>query len=233
MIKAQNPDVVTLDVEMPHMDGLEFLEKLMRKRPIPVVMVSTRTEKGSDAALRDLELIVVDFVSKPKIDVAKGMMGYAEEITSKTRIAAKAKVKQVAPTASEGKPSTMLPLLASCVASTTKLIIVGASTGGTEAPKELPPNTPGILIARHMPEAFAKSFANRLNRLCKIEHCDAQGGERFLPDHAFVAPGHSRLLLKRSGANYMVELSQSERVNRHWPSVDVLFDSPPGWRVRT
>ena len=231
MIRALNPDVLTLDVEMPKMDGLDFLEKLMRLRPMPVVMVSTLTERGSEITFRALELGAVDFVAKPKIDIASGLKQYTQEITDKIRVAMAARVKRYVTTAIPPKHNAdaVLPAVANRAASTEKLIIVGASTGGTEAIKDflirLPPDCPGILIAQHMPEAFTKSFADRLNGLCKISVKEAQSGERVLPGHAFIAPGHSHLLLKRSGANYMTELSQGEPVNRHRPSVDVLFRS--------
>lgn len=232
MIRELNPDVLTLDVEMPRMDGLDFLEKLMRLRPMPVVMVSTLTEKGSEVTFRALELGAVDYVEKPKIDIAAGLKQYGDQIASKIRIAMSARIltrcfpKAVSKCASA---DVVLPVVANRVASTEKLIIVGASTGGTEAIKEflihLPPDCPGILIAQHMPEAFTKSFADRLNKLCKITVAEAQGGERVLPGHAFIAPGHSHLLLKRSGANYVTELNHGELVSRHRPSVDVLFRS--------
>ncbi len=228
MIRSLNPDVITLDVEMPKMDGLDFLEKLMRLRPMPVVMVSTLTEKGSETALRALELGAVDFVAKPKIDIVNGLQEYAQEITDKIRAAASARLRRIAP---DARPAGRvdLPALANRGLSTEKLIIVGASTGGTEAIKEflihLPPDSPGILITQHMPEGFTRSFAERLNQLCRITVTEAAHGERILPGHAFVAPGHSHLLLKRSGSNYMTELSQSPLVNRHRPSVEVLFRS--------
>lgn len=231
MIRQLNPDVLTLDVEMPKMDGLDFLEKLMRLRPMPVVMVSTLTEKSSDVTLRALELGAVDFVAKPKIDIASGLKEYGSEIANKIRIAKSARLKRnVSPLATKSATAdAVLPSIANRIASTEKLIIVGASTGGTEAIKEflirMPPDSPGILVTQHMPEGFTKSFANRLNSLCKISVVEAQGGERVLPGHAFIAPGHSHLLLKRSGANYMTELNQGELVSRHRPSVDVLFRS--------
>lgn len=231
MIRELNPDVLTLDVEMPKMDGLDFLERLMRLRPMPVVMVSTLTEKGSDITFRALELGAVDFIAKPKIDIASGLKDYGDEIADKIRIAKSARIKQHV-SSSVTKSSTadaVLPSISNRVASTEKLIIVGASTGGTEAIKDflinLPPDCPGILITQHMPEAFTKSFADRLNKLCRISVVEAQGGERVLPGHAFLAPGHSHLLLKRSGANYMTELNQGDLVSRHRPSVDVLFRS--------
>ena len=231
MIRELTPDVLTLDVEMPKMDGLDFLEKLMRLRPMPVVMVSTLTERGSEVTFRALELGAVDFIAKPKIDIAAGMQEYGREIADKIRAAMLASLKRriPAPVVPKHSADVVLPSIANRIASTEKLIIVGASTGGTEAIKEflvhLPPDSPGILIAQHMPEAFTKSFADRLNSLCKITVKEAGNGERVLPGHAFVAPGHSHLLLKRSGANYMTELSQAEPVNRHRPSVDVLFRS--------
>ena len=232
MIKALNPDVLTLDVEMPKMDGLDFLERLMRLRPMPVLMVSTLTERGSDITFRALELGAVDFVSKPKLDIARGMEEYAIEITDKIRATAQAHVrKPVAEPVVREKFSAdaILPAIAGRYASTEKLIIIGASTGGTEAIKEiltkLPADAPGVLVAQHMPEHFTKSFADRLNTLCKISVKEAGDNERILPGHAYIAPGHSHLLIKRSGANYMTKLDQGELVNRHRPSVDVLFRS--------
>lgn len=231
MIRELNPDVLTLDVEMPKMDGIDFLEKLMRLRPTPVVMVSTLTEKGSDITFRALELGAVDFVSKPKIDIATGLKEYGNEIANKIRIAKSARLKRLAVVSANisATADAVLPAMSNRIASTEKLIIVGASTGGTEAIKDflvrMPPDSPGILITQHMPEGFTKSFANRLNNLCKISVVEARGGERVLPGHAFIAPGHSHLLLKRSGANYMTELNQGEPVSRHRPSVDVLFRS--------
>jgi len=229
MIKSLNPDVLTLDVEMPEMDGLTFLEKLMRLRPMPVLMISSLTEKGSEAALRALELGAVDFLAKPKLGISEGMREYADDIAEKIRAAFMAKArlsKQIAPTNSSRET---LPALGNRITSTEKIIILGASTGGTEAIREflirMPADAPGILIAQHMPEAFTKSFAERLDSLCKIKVSEAQGNERVLPGHAFIAPGHSHLMLKRSGANYMTELSQSAPVNHHRPSVEVLFRS--------
>lgn len=229
MIRRLNPDVLTLDIEMPKMDGLEFLEKLMRLRPMPVIMISTLTEKSAEATMEALALGAVDFVSKPKVDVANELQQYREEIARKIRMAASAQVKKTIHPSRDANQVTPSALGMNRLYSTERLIIVGSSTGGTEALKDflinLPPDTPGILIAQHMPESFTKSFANRLDNLCKISVKEAQGGERVLPGHAFVAPGHSHLLLKRSGANYVTELSQSEPVNRHRPSVDVLFRS--------
>ena len=229
MIKTLNPDVLTLDVEMPEMDGLTFLEKLMRLRPLPVLMISSLTERGSEAALRALELGAVDFLPKPKLGIGEGMREYADEIAEKIRAAYQSRSRLARKFAPATSPGVALPDLGNRITSTEKIIILGASTGGTEAIKEflirLPADAPGILIAQHMPESFTKSFAARLDSLCKIKVVEAQGNERVLPGHAFIAPGHSHLLLKRSGANYMTELSQAEPVNHHRPSVEVLFRS--------
>ncbi|MFD1121270.1 chemotaxis response regulator protein-glutamate methylesterase [Methylophilus flavus] len=230
MIKQLNPDVLTLDVEMPRMDGLDFLEKLMRLRPMPVLMVSTLTEKGSEITLRALELGATDFVTKPKMGISQGMQQYADEITDKIRTAAKAKVstlQHIAKASAAGgqvQNAIRNPLISS-----EKLLIIGASTGGTEAIKaflmQMPSDCPGVLITQHMPAGFTKSFAARLDSLCKISVKEAVDGERILPGHAYIAPGDKHLLLARSGANYVTRLSDSEPVNRHKPSVDVLFDS--------
>ena len=231
LIKQTNPDVLTLDVEMPKMDGLEFLEKLMRLRPMPVVMVSTLTEWGSDITMRALELGAVDFVTKPKISIQSGMLEYTDLIADKVRIAARARIKpRPLPGAVPGHAGGIeLAPVRNPFTSSEKLIIIGASTGGTEAIKDfliqLPSDCPGILITQHMPEGFTRSFANRLDKLCKISVKEAEGGERVLPGHAYLAPGHSHLLLVRSGANYMTKLDQGPPVNRHRPSVDVLFSS--------
>lgn len=231
MIQTLNPDVITLDVEMPRMDSLDFLEKLMHLRPMPVVIITTLTEKGSDITCRALELGAVDFVSKPKLDTSRSLQEYSDEIADKIRAAAKARLRK-APAMTVQKSLTadaILPSLSNHIASTEKLIIVGASTGGTEAIKDflikLPPDCPGIAITQHMPETFTKSFAQRLDTLCKISVKEAENGDRILPGHAFIAPGHSHLMVKRSGANYICELSDGPPVNRHRPSVDVLFRS--------
>jgi two-component system chemotaxis response regulator CheB len=227
LIKRTNPDVLTLDVEMPKMDGLDFLEKLMRLRPMPVLMVSSLTERGSEITMRALELGAVDFVTKPKLSIQTGMREYADMICDKIRGAARARIRQRSLHAAG--PAPVLPALRSPLTSSEKLIIIGASTGGTEAIREflmqMPSDCPGILITQHMPEGFTTSFAKRLDSLCKISVVEAAGNERVLPGHAYIAPGHSHLMLARSGANYMTRIEQSEPVNRHRPSVDVLFRS--------
>jgi len=227
LIKQTNPDVLTLDVEMPKMDGLDFLEKLMRLRPMPVLMVSSLTERGSEITLRALELGAVDFVTKPKLSIQSGMREYTELIADKIRAAARARItpRTVAPARVAGA----LPQIRNPMTSSEKLIIIGASTGGTEAIREflmqMPSDCPGILIAQHMPEGFTTSFARRLDALCKISVREAAGDERVLPGHAYIAPGHSHLMLARSGANYVTRIDQADPVNRHRPSVDVLFRS--------
>ncbi|HBZ06359.1 MULTISPECIES: protein-glutamate methylesterase/protein-glutamine glutaminase [Massilia] len=227
LIKKHNPDVLTLDVEMPKMDGLDFLEKLMRLRPMPVLMVSSLTERGSEITMRALELGAVDFVTKPKISIQTGMREYTELITDKIRAAARARVR--ARSVHQAPAPSTLQALRSPLISSEKLIIIGASTGGTEAIREflmqMPSDCPGILIAQHMPEGFTSSFARRLDSLCRISVTEAAGNERILPGHAYIAPGHSHLLLTRSGANYMTRIEQTDPVNRHRPSVDVLFRS--------
>ncbi|SDV46635.1 protein-glutamate methylesterase/protein-glutamine glutaminase [Chitinasiproducens palmae] len=241
LIKQHNPDVLTLDVEMPRMDGLDFLEKLMRLRPMPVVMVSSLTERGSEITLRALELGAVDFVSKPRVGIRDGMLEYAATIADKVRAAARARLRLpphgVVPhvagagAAASAVPSAarLAPMIGDRLVSTEKLLIVGASTGGTEAIRELlvplPPDAPGVLITQHMPPGFTRSFAKRLDSLCRISVKEAEHGERVLPGHAYIAPGDRHLRLARSGANYIAVLDDGEPVNRHRPSVDVLFQS--------
>lgn len=231
LVKQHNPDVMTLDVEMPRMDGLEFLEKLMRLRPMPVLMVSSLTERGSEAALRALELGAIDFVTKPRLGIRDGLLSYTDLIAGKIRIAAAARLLPTKRPAQGGGAAAVVdaPMLRSPLLSTEKLIIIGASTGGTEAIREvlqpLPPDSPGILIAQHMPAGFTHSFAQRLNGLCRIAVSEAVHGERILPGHAYIAPGGFHLSLTRSGANYVAHVDQEAPVNRHRPSIDVLFDS--------
>ena len=227
MIRNLNPDVLTLDVEMPRMDGIDFLDRLMRLRPMPVVMVSTMTQQGAEVTLRALELGAVDFVAKPKLDISRGMEASAGELIEKVRLAASARVRKLVAPAAAGKSAPLQAL--GSRASTEKLIIIGASTGGTEAIKEvllpLPPDAPGIVITQHMPPGFTKSFAQRLDSLCRIGVKEAVDGERILPGHAYIAPGDYHLLVRKSGANYVTALSDAAPVNRHRPSVEVLFRS--------
>jgi len=232
MIRELNPDVITLDVEMPRMDGIDFLAKLMRLRPMPVVMVSTLTERGADVTLRALELGAIDFVAKPKIGVADGLQQLAADITDKLRIAAKARVCRPAlqdAAAAGGAPSSSAPIAALGRMSTEKLIFIGASTGGTEATKQvlmgLPHDAPAVMITQHMPPGFTRSYAARLDSLCRIRVNEATDGERVLPGHAYIAPGGLHLSVARSGSNYVARVSDGEPVNRHKPSVEALFVS--------
>ena len=237
MIRNLNPDVITLDIEMPRMDGIDFLGKLMRLRPMPVVMVSTLTERGADVTLRALELGAVDFVAKPKIGVADGLRQLGDDITEKIRTASKAQVRRLPPATAAAAATQVASGVQRAAAapaslgrlSTEKLIFIGASTGGTEATREvltrLPADSPGVMITQHMPPGFTKSYATRLNGLCRIRVSEAVDGERVLPGHAYIAPGGMHMSVERSGANYVVRVRDGEPVNRHKPSVEVLFQS--------
>ena len=231
MIRELDPDVITLDIEMPRMDGLDFLAKLMRLRPMPVVMVSTLTERGADVTLRALELGAIDFVAKPKIGVADGLKLLAADITAKIRVAATAKVHKsheaVGHHGSAAPAKAAAPVSALGRLSTEKIIFIGASTGGTEATKELlmglPADAPAVMITQHMPPGFTRNYATRLDGLCRISVKEASDGERVLPGHAYIAPGGLHLSVERSGANYVARVSDGDPVNRHKPSVEVLF----------
>ena len=233
MIRELNPDVITLDIEMPRMDGIDFLGRLMRLRPMPVVMVSTLTERGAEVTMRALELGAVDFVAKPKIGIADGLRLLAEDITEKVRIASKAHIRKLhpPPAAPPGSPAAAKPAATPSLGrlSTEKIIFIGASTGGTEATKEvlvhLPPDSPAVVITQHMPPGFTRSYAARLDGLCRIRVAEARDGERILPGHAYIAPGGFHLSVERSGANYIARVQDGEPVNRHRPSVEVLFKS--------
>ncbi|WP_298014670.1 chemotaxis response regulator protein-glutamate methylesterase [uncultured Aquabacterium sp.] len=248
MIRNLNPDVITLDVEMPRMDGIDFLSKLMRLRPMPVVMVSTLTERGAEVTLKALELGAIDFVAKPKIGVADGLRQLADDITDKVRIAAKARISRLPPTTAAAAAAVAHPAHAPSAEhraaaprpaaptssplgrlSTEKILFIGASTGGTEATKEvltsLPADFPAVMITQHMPPGFTRSYAARLDGLCRIRVKEATDGERVLPGHAYIAPGGLHLSVERSGANYIARVQDGEPVNRHKPSVEVLFKS--------
>ena len=244
MIREKNPDVITLDIEMPKMDGIDFLGRIMRLRPMPVLMISTLTERGAEVTMRALELGAVDFVSKPRVGVANGLTQLSNEIVEKIRIAATAHVhRMVKPAAAAAAPAgtdaagapaaAKTPVSSATLlgrVSTEKLIAIGASTGGTEAIKEvltqMPADAPAIVITQHMPPGFTTSFAARLNSLCQITVKEATHGERILPGHAYIAPGGKQFAISRSGANYVAVVDeQAPPVNRHKPSVEVLFKS--------
>ncbi len=240
-IKQLDPDVITLDVEMPRMDGITFLRNLMRLRPMPVVMVSSLTEKGADVTLDALALGAVDYLSKPKIDLAATFTDYRDELADKIRAAARASVKAldplrvpVRPSSAPGpahtadavlpRDSTLRPLR-----TTDRIIAIGASTGGTEAIKEvlirLPPDCPGVVITQHIPKAFSGPFARRMNDCSAVSVSEAEDGHQILAGHVYIAPGDRHLMVVRDGARYVCRLDDGVPVNRHKPSVDVLFRS--------
>lgn len=243
-IKTLKPDVMTLDVDMPHMGGLAFLEEVMRSKPMPVVMVSGLTEKDSETTLKALELGAVDFVSKPKVDPVGNIHKYTEEICEKIRGAAMSRARLIKPAARAATTSPSSPAGAQSASGgpdavggltlpervlQEKLVLIGASTGGTEAIREvlcrLPARMPGVLIVQHMPEMFTASFARRLDGLCSLHVKEAERGERVKPGTVYLAPGHSHLSVRRVPGGYQCELSQDSPVNRHRPSVEVLFNS--------
>lgn len=228
-IKSLAPDVLTLDVEMPRMDGLTFLEKLMRLRPTPVVMVSSLTEIGCDTTLRALELGAVDFVTKPRASVPGESAQFASDLVAKVRAAARARVRVRPAGAAPQVAKAPVASTGAMLRTTNKVVALGASTGGTDALMEvlgsMPADAPGIVIVQHMPERFTKSFAERLDGACRIRVKEAQDGDRVLTGHALIAPGGRQMELTRSGAVYGVRVFDGERVNRHRPSVDVLFES--------
>lgn len=239
LIREQDPDVITLDIEMPRMDGIDFLRRLMLLRPTPVVMISTLTERGAEVTLKALELGAVDFVAKPRLGVANGLQELSGQIVEKIRVAAAAKVSRLRadalPSASTSLVTGSAPIESARHPqplghlSSEKLIVIGASTGGTEAIKEvlinMPADSPAIAITQHMPAGFTASFAKRLDSLCQIVVKEASDRERLLPGHAYIAPGGKQFHIGRSGANYIAIVDDAPPVNRHKPSVEVLFRS--------
>lgn len=226
MIKRFDPHVITLDIEMPRLDGIEFLKKIMTLRPMPVVMISSLTQAGADATVRALEIGAVDFVAKPTHDLTAGLERMRTEIITKVKAAARANVHRVTPS-----DTRKIAALASrrSYSSTEKIIAIGASTGGVETLTEIlrvmPADSPAILVTQHMPAHFTTSFARRLNEICAIEVSEAMHGTRVLPGHAYIAPGDRHLELGRSGANYICIVQGTTPVTGHCPSVDVLFRS--------
>jgi two-component system, chemotaxis family, protein-glutamate methylesterase/glutaminase len=223
-IKELDPDVLTLEIEMPGMDGLTFLEKLMRGHPMPVVMVSSLTTEGADSTFRALSLGAVDYITKPRLDVSTGIIQHADKILARVKAAATATVH------AHALPSAQ-PVKTRNFGFTTidKMVAIGSSTGGTEALRDLlaplPADFPGIVIAQHMPPAFTRPFANRLNSLCQMEVKEAEDGDLILQGRALVAPGGYQTEVVARGNEYSVHVYNGERVNRHVPSVDVLFGS--------
>lgn len=228
LIKQLHPDVMTLDVEMPRMDGVTFLRNLMRLRPMPVLMVSSLTDEGADITLEALALGAVDFVSKPKLGLSDGLEAMADEIVAKVKMAARARLRS-----RPDAPAMTAPIIdkvrSVALRTTERVVAIGASTGGTEAIAEVlaafPPDAPATVIAQHIPEGFSRRFAERLDKLCAIVVREAKDGDPLLLGHAYVAPGNHHLRVVRSGARYLCRVDQEEPVNRHRPSVDVLFRS--------
>ena len=234
-IREEVPDVITLDVEMPRMDGITFLQKIMSQHPIPVVMCSSLTENGSETTFKAMEYGAVDIVQKPRLGVKQFLEESRIILCDAVKAAAKVKPRHIS-----SKPFHVAPKLTAdaviakstsraMVQTTEKLIIVGASTGGTEALREflmvLPEDAPGIVIVQHMPENFTRAFANRLDTLCRVSVKEAENDDTVIRGRALIAPGNKHTLLKRSGARYYVEVKDGPLVSRHRPSVDVLFRS--------
>jgi two-component system, chemotaxis family, protein-glutamate methylesterase/glutaminase len=234
-IKKLNPDVLTLDVEMPKMDGLTFLSNLMRLHPMPVVMVSSLTERGADITLDALAMGAVDFLPKPRLDIAATLQDYGDELIAKIKIAAGANVQALDSRRISKALTRSEPALSAArgerrpMRSTDRIVAIGASTGGTEAIKEvlcnMPPDSPGMLITQHIPPTFSASFARRMNEVSPLTVCEAQDGQQVLAGHVYIAPGDYHLRLVRNGARYVCKVDQEAPVNRHRPSVDVLFRS--------
>ena len=233
-IKRLAPDVITLDVEMPRMDGLAFLENLMRLHPLPVVMISSLTERGADTTLQALALGAVDFVSKPKLDVTRGLQGYADEIIEKVKTAARSRVRALvrAPVTAKvtlASPAAPIAPRPSQFRTTDRLIAIGASAGGTEALRVvlegLPADAPAVVMTQHLPATFSTAFAERLDRHSAMAVREASDGEAVLPGHAYLPPGGKHLRVIRDGARWRCRIDDGPPVNRHKPAVDVLFQS--------
>lgn len=233
-IKKQVPDVITLDVEMPRMDGLTFLKKIMTQHPIPVVMVSSLTESGSETAMRAMEYGAVDIIEKPKVGTKLFLQESTIRICDTVKAAANARIKRIqiktqVPPKYSADAMLAKPNVKAMLKTTEKIVVVGASTGGTEALRvfleSMPMDSPAMAIVQHMPEKFTRAFARRLNDLCQVTVKEAEDGDRLNRGHVLIAPGNNHMMVKRSGAQYYVEVKKGPLVNRHRPSVDVLFRS--------
>ncbi|WP_374493109.1 chemotaxis response regulator protein-glutamate methylesterase [Zoogloea sp.] len=236
-MKACWPDVIVLDVEMPRMDGITFLRKIMAERPTPVVICSTLTEKGSETALQALSAGAVCVVSKPKMGLKQFLIDSSDDLVSAVKVAARAKVRRLmaagqsipAPTAPKLSADAILPSGTAMAQTTETVVAIGTSTGGTQALeavlRALPRVSPGIVVVQHMPEKFTGAFAQRLDTVCEVEVREARHGDRVVPGRVLIAPGGRHMLLKRSGAQYVVDVVDGPPVSRHRPSVDVLFRS--------
>jgi two-component system chemotaxis response regulator CheB len=241
-IKELDPDVLTLDVQLPRMDGVTFLKNIMRLRPMPVVMISTLTEEGADTTLRALELGAVDFITKPRADISRGLRVHGIEIVAKVRAAARARIRVLEESAEKnaeradgaGRDSSADAVADSIAGissahSPDRIIGIGASTGGTEAIKDvlrtLPPGMPGIVVTQHIPKAFSGPLARRVDKYTVLQVSEARDGEEILPGHVYIAPGNRHLLVARDGRRYICRLDDGAPVNRHKPSADVMFRS--------
>lgn len=228
-IMKLRPDVLTLDVEMPKMDGVEFLRRLMPQYPLPTVMVSSLTERGKEITLQALEAGAVDFVTKPTTDIARGLNGMLDELRSKVKIASRANVSSWKNKQYKAPAKTLSTRHSTLAESTDKVIAIGASTGGTEAIRQiltqLPANVPGGVIVQHMPAGFTSIFAKSLNQQCAITVKEAEPGDRVMQGRFLIAPGSFHMTVKRSGGIYEVECNKNEKVCGHRPSVEILFQS--------
>ncbi|HMW53750.1 MAG TPA: chemotaxis response regulator protein-glutamate methylesterase [Rhodocyclaceae bacterium] len=236
-MKSRWPDVIVLDVEMPRMDGITFLRKIMAERPTPVVICSTLTEKGSETALQALSAGAVCVVTKPKLGLKQFLQDSSDDLVSAVKAASKANVRRLAAAARPAPPpappvhsaDVILPAGQAMVQTTETVIAIGTSTGGTQALeavlRSLPRMSPGIVVVQHMPEKFTEAFAQRLDSLCEVDVREARHGDRVVPGRVLIAPGGRHMLLRRSGAQYVVDVVDGPPVSRHRPSVDVLFRS--------
>lgn len=228
-IVALNPDVLTLDVEMPRMDGVDFLRRLMPQYPLPVIMVSALTQKGAQITLEALEAGAIDFVTKPSSDVARGLNQMLADLRQKVKMAAGANLSAWKNKAQKREKSAPVVIRTALAESTDKVLAIGASTGGTEAIRRVitsfPASMPGIVIVQHMPPGFTKHFSDNLNQICEMEVREAQTGDRVMPGRVLIAPGGKHMTVRRSGGIYLVDCQEGENVNGHCPSVDVLFHS--------
>ena len=224
-----HPDVMTLDVEMPRMDGVDFLRRLMPQYPIPVIMVSALTQKGAQITLEALEAGAIDFVTKPSTDVARGLNQMLADLRQKIKMAAKVDLSAWKNRAVRREKPGPVVVRTALSESTDKVIAIGASTGGTEAIRRVissfPANMPGIVIVQHMPPGFTKHFSDNLNEICEMDVQEAKTGDRVMPGRVLIAPGGKHMTVRRSGGIYLVDCQEGENVNGHCPSVDVLFHS--------
>lgn len=229
-ISKLQPDVLTLDVEMPKMDGVEFLKQLMPQHPIPVLMVSALTKKGKQITLEALEAGAVDFVTKPSTDISRGLNEMLAELRQKVKVASRANVGRWLSNKTKTISTKFINRPVKALSeSTDKVIAIGASTGGTEAIRSIitnfPASAPGTVIVQHMPSGFTRMFAERLNDLCQVSVKEAAAGDRIMTGHVLIAPGDYHLTVNRSGGNYIVDCKQSDKVCGHRPSVEILFQS--------